>query len=630
MTTPLLHLLHGALAQDEGIISEALAGVQQIIRAQTIPPSKSSHHTVVNLPPASWVIRPPPPPSGEFSSSRARAEEGALHCYQHTSANRQQEKDEHKHKHKHNAQTNYLEYIVAQVLTYQPNLASIKSADDKSLPLHVAATLGDVTVVGRLIQVYPAAVLTANKKGKLPIHYAAREGRLEVVNMLLEHDPTCARITSKKNKLPLHFSACDGHRFVSLSLLRAYPEAATLKSQKGRLALHFASRWGHVELVQDLLKVYPEAVSCCDWEGSLPLHDAAREGQVDVARILLAAYPKGIQKINLRGELPLFAAARAASIALVELLVRAWPKGGKIVLMNMRQEDGIDDWDWNIIEFCLRGAVEMLPHPIIDSNAGSDPSVFSHQEWSNLEYLNTNHKHETMHKWNSSSTLASDQNDSQSRCSSNSGSCTPMDGSDVETQPCKKRCGALSLSEEGGHEVNLAISLFRNMKFRALHAALQSHVSLPVLKRVLSMYSMQAMEQDHYERTTLHLAAAYKNPTVASEKVVEEILELNANACFIRDSHGKLPLHSALCSAANTHVIRALLHVNQTSAFDRCGTLDCFADKLPVFMAMSHDCDIAVLYLLIREDPSVLSDYALIFGQIQGLISAKSISEKVD
>mmetsp|Transcript_5611 Transcript_5611/g.8221 ORF Transcript_5611/g.8221 Transcript_5611/m.8221 type:complete len:617 (+) Transcript_5611:436-2286(+) len=615
MTTPLLHLLHGALAQDEDIISEALVGVEQILSQTNAKPtrpvttecnSSRRHNPVtINLPPASWIIRPPSPPLS--SSSQKRADEDEV-------------EQENAHE-----QTNYLEHIVKQVLFHQPNLASTKSAEDKSLPLHIASTMGDVKIARCLLNVYPAAVLIANKKGKLPIHYAAREGRLEVVNMLLEHNPTCARITSKKNKLPLHFSACDGHRMVSLTLLRAYPEAAALKSQKGRLALHFASRWGHVELVRDLLKVYPEAVNCCDWEGSLPLHDAAREGQVEVARILLAAHPKGIQKINVRGELPLFAAARAASIPLVELLVRAWPKGGKIVLMNMRQEDGIGDWDWNIVELCLRGAVEMLSHPIIDGNSGYNPSL---QEWSNLEYRSTNHSHEAMRKWSYSSAIASDQSDNHSRCSSNSGSCTPPGRADIEEQPCKRRCRTLLLNEEGGHEVAVNLSLFRNMKFRALHAALQSHVSLPVLRRVLKMYSMQALEQDHYERTALHLAAAYKNQTVASEKVVQEILKLNVNACFVRDSHGRLPLHSALYSAANVHVIQALLHVNRSSAFGRCRTLDCFADKLPVFMAMSHDCDIAVLYLLIREDPSVLSDCAVIFGQIQGLGNAKSISEE--
>mmetsp|Transcript_8469 Transcript_8469/g.10862 ORF Transcript_8469/g.10862 Transcript_8469/m.10862 type:complete len:550 (-) Transcript_8469:222-1871(-) len=255
-----------------------------------------------------------------------------------------------------------LEGLVHCILSSQQDYARVRSSVEQSLPLHTASILGHVGIAELVLDAYPDAILQSNKKGKLPIHYAAREGRLEVVELLLRTDPSCARIQSKKQKLPLHFSACDGHRAVSLALLRAFPKSAAMKTQKGRLALHFASRWGHNKLVKDLLAIFPDASKCIDWEGCLPIHDAAREGQHETVRILLKEYPKGVRQTNLRGEIPLFAAARSLNVACVEELVRVWPEGGQAVVSNLRRADGVNEWDWSILELCLRGAVNVMPN----------------------------------------------------------------------------------------------------------------------------------------------------------------------------------------------------------------------------------------------------------------------------
>ena len=205
---------------------------------------------------------------------------------------------------------------------------------------------------------YPAAASTPNTKGKIPLHYAAREGRSDMVAYFLYATPYTAKIASKKKKLALHFAAGDGHTDVVQQLLRVYPEGASLPSAKGKLALHFAARWGHMQIASDLLFLHPEGVRCVDWDGSLPLHDAAREGQVVMSKFLIERYPIGLSIANIRGEIPLFPAVRSGNVNLVILYLQGWAMGGMHILKAVSADDNIHDWDWNIVELCLRGAVE--------------------------------------------------------------------------------------------------------------------------------------------------------------------------------------------------------------------------------------------------------------------------------
>lgn len=252
----------------------------------------------------------------------------------------------------------FLVQDVDMLLTAFPNLASVASTHDGSLPLHFAASIGNVKAATRILSQYPAAASTPNTKGKIPLHYAAREGRSDVVAYFLCATPQTAEITSKKKKLALHFAAGDGHTDVVRQLLRVYPRGASLPSAKGKLPLHFAARWGHIQIASDLLYLYPEGVRCVDWDGSLPLHDAAREGQVVMSKFLIERYPIGLSVANIRREIPLFPAVRSGSVDLVILYLQGWALGGMHILKSVSADDNIKDWDWRIVELCLRGAVE--------------------------------------------------------------------------------------------------------------------------------------------------------------------------------------------------------------------------------------------------------------------------------
>jgi ankyrin repeat protein len=246
--------------------------------------------------------------------------------------------------------------VINALLNQYPYLAQIPSDHDGSLPLHFAASLGNVPVAISILQKYPQAATKPNQKGKIPLHYGAREGRVDMVKYFLHVCPETCTIATDKGKLAIHFAAGDGHAEITSALLQAYPKSAAISSHKGKLPLHFCARWGYMEIALQLVSIYPEAVKARDWEGSLPLHDAAREGEYQMAKFLMNRYPKSLQVANLRCEIPLLPAIRSSKLDLVALMLQAWPMSGKYVLRNVGADDHISSWHWNILELLLRGA----------------------------------------------------------------------------------------------------------------------------------------------------------------------------------------------------------------------------------------------------------------------------------
>jgi hypothetical protein len=83
--------------------------------------------------------------------------------------------------------------------------------------------------------------------------------------------------------------------------------------------------------------------------------------------------------VNLRGEVPAFPAVRAGNRDLVDLLLREWPGAAKHVLRNVTDDDGVDEWGWDMLELLLRGAADMLlpldEQPPEDRYQGNDDDL---------------------------------------------------------------------------------------------------------------------------------------------------------------------------------------------------------------------------------------------------------------
>jgi len=592
--TPLLMLLDGILSQDEQSTITALKQIEKLDPAFQYP--QSIH--------AGYISDPSSDPEYESPLQSASALEG----------------------------------IVERLLTIKPHLARIPSESDGSLPLHFAASIGNIRVADLLLNHHRDAALTHNTKGKIPLHYAAREGRIEMVRFLLQLVPICAAILTKKGKLALHFASGEGHMEVVRDLLRVYPSGAILPSKKGKVALHFAARWGHIDIARDLCQIHPAGINTLDYDGSNPLHDATREGQFEMAKFLVERYPPVMYKSNIRGEIPLFAAIRSGNIPLCAFLIRSWPGSGKQVLQAIGDPDDVSSWEPAILDICLRGAVgnftDLSPEErgytddhtraiidrIMNSNTVTDFVDKPHQRFSDRysQDRNQRFKEATLEVGYTPQRLSPDLNILLPRSKSpilESEDCgKKRNSSDVTDCNKRQRRGCIDEHDSEGEEETCTHRSYRNTleknSFYQVHAALECSATTNVLECVLERYPEQDSIQDDYGRLPLHIAISNCRSNGSVDFILERIWKPHQDACFNRDYFGRLPLHLALMTRADSRLVRVVLDAYPSSGIEQCQIVDeQYSHMLPIHMAILHGCDLSTIFMLVRRDPAIVQTW---------------------
>mmetsp|Transcript_23188 Transcript_23188/g.54739 ORF Transcript_23188/g.54739 Transcript_23188/m.54739 type:complete len:625 (-) Transcript_23188:159-2033(-) len=612
--TPLLQLLDGILSQNEEHTNAALAQIEKLDPC-------FGHHNFI----------PTPSKPHNFSSDNA-----CLICDSPLRS------------------SSALEAIVRRLLAVQPHLAQVSSESDGSLPLHFAASIGNIRIAALLIGHYREAALAHNTKGKIPLHYAAREGRTEMVNFLLRFVPACAAVLTKKGKLALHFAAGEGHIAIVRDLLRVYPAGAVLPSKKGKIAMHFAARWGHMEIVRDLYRLYPESIETLDYDGSNPLHDATREGQLEMAKFLVEKCPSVMTKSNIRGEIPLFAAIRSGNVQLCAFLIRAWPGSGKQVLQTISDRDDVTSWKPAILDLCLRGAVANFSdlttkeRVYVDDHGPTVPRVIGrvHHNYNNIEdtsvpsngnamptevVSDSKQQHKVVEQESddgicritsetslevASISMVNDGTNSTAQLHPDLDISLPRSKSPIlETNECGKRRSSSNGSNSnkrqcrgnndhdcivGGCEISFDL---KKQTFYQLHAALECSATTSVLKCVLDRYPKQHTLVDDFGRLPLHIAISQCRSEGCVELILERIWKRNPEACFERDNFGRLPLHLALMTRADARLVGVLIEAHPSSAVER------FARRLPIHIATASGCDLSTSFMLIRGDPAMVQTW---------------------
>ncbi|GIY30595.1 hypothetical protein CDAR_461182, partial [Caerostris darwini] len=239
---------------------------------------------------------------------------------------------------------------VAKVLSEKETNVDANLSSFGRASLHVAAEVGDITLVNILIEkkadinfkteLGHTPLVLAVQKGHLevvrtliskkaeinakdvfgytPLHFASGKGREDVVKLLLDHeanlsafndDNFCAlhisaehghlkvtkllldenadvNVQSISGSTPLHFAAENGHHDV-VSLLLEHKALVDYEDHNKRTALHFSAERGHKNIAQILIEKGAE-IDKKDVAGLTPLHLAARRGHGDVVQILIA------------------------------------------------------------------------------------------------------------------------------------------------------------------------------------------------------------------------------------------------------------------------------------------------------------------------------------------------------
>jgi hypothetical protein len=356
-------------------------------------------------------------------------------------------------------------------------------------------------------------------------------------------------------------------------------------------------------------------------------------------------YTKGLSIANIRGEIPLFSAVRSGNVDLVILYLQGWPTGGVHILKGVSADDSIDDWDWKIVELCLRGAVGNFSDcPLFQGK--EPPAVCCPVEREDLlcTFIDTHVNKKGKHKNETTRMMQPCCERQQQK------GMIPMFETPITLQVPRSKSPIL---EEGGSRSKKRISHGegvlerkrrrgepsvegdnaptapeqRQRKFIALHAALACGSSSHVLRCVMKKCPDQLRVVDELGQTPLHLAVRHPAVTKQSaccsnalEKantedqhdslkfVVEDILIAYPEAAAMPDYLGRLPLHVAIAARADFQIIDELVKANPASCVDLVHISDPrFDDKPPVYMATQYDCDLSTTYLLLRGEPSVVS-----------------------
>lgn len=516
-----------------------------------------------------------------------------------------------------------LENIVERLMKIKPDLARVASESDGSLPLHFAASVGNIKVAALLLKQHRDAALTHNAKGKIPLHYAAREGRTDMVRFLLRCVPLCASTLTKKGKLALHFAAGEGHTEVVRDLLRVHPAGASFPSKKGKVALHFAARWGHIDIARDLYHICPSSINTLDYDGMNPLHDATREGQFEMAMFLAERCPPLMYKSNIRGEIPLFAAIRSGNVPLCDFLIQSWPESGKQVLQATSASDDVSSWDPAILNLCLRGAVGNFLDLSPEERGLTDEHSRRVIERIHKRNKATVFAYRPIDDGNTSTTdeespatperIPIDPNSliprSKSPILETDTCCGKKRSSSGETNRTKKQRFGYT-NEKGGEESFSLSSIRKTLEsntFRQVHAALECSATSDVLDCVLERYPEQHSVLDDYGRLPLHIAISHCRSEGSVDLILEKIWKPHQDACFVRDCFGQLPLHLALLTRADSRLVRVLLDAYPSSGVEPCQVVDeKFTHMMPIQMALTSGCDLSTTFMLFREDPTVI------------------------
>lgn len=205
------------------------------------------------------------------------------------------------------------EQEVVRLLTIQPDLAGVQSADGASATLYalyhqkpvIAECIADVKSSGSPLSIFEAAAL----------------GRALVVRELLDADPTLVNATAPDGFTPLGLAAFFRRPDVVNVLLDCGADPKEASHNAMRVApLHSAVAARHLPIAEALLANGADANAVQAGEYT-PLHEAAHSGYVEMIELLLR-YGANPQARQSEGQTPLDTARAAGQAEAITALER--------------------------------------------------------------------------------------------------------------------------------------------------------------------------------------------------------------------------------------------------------------------------------------------------------------------
>ena len=164
--------------------------------------------------------------------------------------------------------------VLTALTIAMPDAVRTPVGPSKSLPIHLACTRNvSLPAIEHLVSLHPESLHLPDAEGNLPIHLACSLGDESVVKFLASVSPESVRMTNLKRQLPLHM-ACNRYN-VSIDvvemLLMRYPQAAKHQDWQHQVPLHKAVAWkANIAVIGALVTVFPEAARLRDKRSLTP------------------------------------------------------------------------------------------------------------------------------------------------------------------------------------------------------------------------------------------------------------------------------------------------------------------------------------------------------------------------
>jgi ankyrin repeat protein len=188
-------------------------------------------------------------------------------------------------------------------------------------PLRLAAEVGHVAVVQRLLATNQVDVNLEDAANSTPLGAAAQYGHEDIAFLLLETGQARVNCSDSSGNTPLILAAQGGSDALVKRLLETGQADVDSADYLGQTALSWAARVGNEGAVRLLLETGQVDINSTDNDGWTPLMWAAAEGHYAAVKLLLATGEAEVDGRDITGNTPLLLAFEGGHESVVNLLL---------------------------------------------------------------------------------------------------------------------------------------------------------------------------------------------------------------------------------------------------------------------------------------------------------------------